>query len=179
MRFPLAVLAEVKRVADSHAKRPFVVGYRISPEESLNGGLRIVDTLALVDRLVEAGIDYIHASVSNVLQARPLEGGDSRLTTRMFIDRIAERVPLIAAGHLRTPEQAAKAIAMGLSLVAVGKGLVMNPNWVEHGSKGRDNQIQTVLDLQNLSHLAIPERLVGVIKAMPGWFPLERTADMS
>ncbi|MBB3389719.1 2,4-dienoyl-CoA reductase (NADPH2) [Rhizobium sp. BK275] len=173
MRFPLAVVAEVKRVVDTHAERPFVVGYRISPEESLDGGLRITDALELVDCLVEAGINYIHASVYNVLNARPLDGSDGPLTTSMFIDRVAERVPLIAAGQLRTPKQAVEALSMGLSLVAVGKGLVMNPGWVEDGSEGRDDKIDTTLDLQNLSHLLLPPKLVRIIEAMPGWFPVE------
>ena len=52
MRFPRAVVAEVKRVAAT-AGRPFLIGYRISPEEPEEGGLRIADALALTDRLIE------------------------------------------------------------------------------------------------------------------------------
>ena len=33
MRFPLAVVQEVKRVIEAHAARPFLLGYRISPDE--------------------------------------------------------------------------------------------------------------------------------------------------
>ena len=40
MRFPLAVVAEVARVAAT-AGRSFIIGYRISPEEPEIGGLRL------------------------------------------------------------------------------------------------------------------------------------------
>lgn len=38
MRFPLAVLQEVKNVVYEYATKPFAIGYRISPEESVTGG---------------------------------------------------------------------------------------------------------------------------------------------
>lgn len=50
MRFPLEVVREVRRVIAAHAKRPFLLGYRISPEEPGEGALRICGALALVDR---------------------------------------------------------------------------------------------------------------------------------
>src|SRR3954468_16027169 len=48
MRFPIAVVREVKRVVAAHANRPFLVGYRVSPEEPEAGGLRIADTYELI-----------------------------------------------------------------------------------------------------------------------------------
>ena len=33
LRFPLAVIGQVRRVIAAHADRPFVLGYRVSPEE--------------------------------------------------------------------------------------------------------------------------------------------------
>ncbi|MBB5498787.1 hypothetical protein [Paraburkholderia sp. MM5384-R2] len=58
MRFPFAVVQEVRRVIAAHAKRPFLVGYRISPEEAGEGALRIDDTFVLIDRLIASGVDY-------------------------------------------------------------------------------------------------------------------------
>ncbi|NYY78216.1 hypothetical protein DMI69_10425 [Escherichia coli] len=37
MRFPLAVLQEAKNVVYEYATKPFAIGYRISPEESVTG----------------------------------------------------------------------------------------------------------------------------------------------
>lgn len=178
MRFPLAVVAEVKRVAAT-AGRPFVVGYRISPEEPGIGGLRIADVLALTDRLVDVGITYIHASLSDVLAAKPLDGTDDKTIATRFVEHVAGRVPVIAAGLIRTPDQAEQALATGLSLVAVGQGLVMNPDWVEQARNGKAAQIATALDLTEAPALAIPGKLAGVIGAMTGWFALREAATVA
>jgi 2,4-dienoyl-CoA reductase-like NADH-dependent reductase (Old Yellow Enzyme family) len=106
IRFPLAVVQEVKRVVEAHATRPFLLGYRISPEEWEEGGLRIDDTLVLVDRLVESGIDYIHASLASILD-KPIGGAGEKTTADLILEHVGGRVPVIAAGQIRKPDQAA------------------------------------------------------------------------
>ena len=178
MRFALAVVAEVRRVAVT-AGRPFVIGYRISPEEPGADGLRIAEVLTLTDRLIETGIDYIHVSLDNLLTATPLDSADDTTIATLFARRVAGRVPLIAAGQIRTPDQAAQALTTGLSLVAVGQGLVMNPDWVELARDGKAAQIATALDLSEAAARAIPAKLSAVIRAMPGWFALCEAATVA
>jgi 2,4-dienoyl-CoA reductase-like NADH-dependent reductase (Old Yellow Enzyme family) len=50
LNFPLAVVREIQRVIALHATGPFIFGYRISPEESQEGGLRVKDALRLIDK---------------------------------------------------------------------------------------------------------------------------------
>ncbi|TGN61976.1 NADH-dependent flavin oxidoreductase [Paracoccus liaowanqingii] len=175
MRFSLALVAEVARVAAT-AGRPFVVGYRISPEEPGIGGLRIAEALTLTDRLIEAGVTYIHASLSDVLNAKPLDATDDKTIAKRIVDQVAGRVPVIAAGMIRTPAQAEQALATGLPLVAVGRGLVINPDWVERARDGNAAGIATSLDLADAPALAIPAKLTGMIRSMPGWFDARETA---
>lgn len=49
MSFPLAVVKEVKRVIQQYAQKPFALGYRMSVEEYDENGLRIQDSLQLID----------------------------------------------------------------------------------------------------------------------------------
>lgn len=175
MRFALALVAEVRRAA-ARAGRPFVIGYRISPEESEAGGLRLAETLALTDRLIAAGIDYLHVSLGNLLTATAQEDSDTTPIVTRFAKAVAGRVPLIAAGQIRSPDQAEQALRAGLSLVAIGQGLVMNPDWVELAREGKAAQIATALDLSEAPALAIPAKLAAVIAAMPGWFTLRAAA---
>lgn len=172
MRFPLAVVAEVKRVAET-AGRPFIIGYRISPEEPEAGGLRIAEVLALTDHLINSGVTYIHASLADVLHAKPLDSTDGKTIATRVVEHIAGHIPVIAAGNIRTPDQAKQALANGLSLVAVGQGLVINPDWVELARDGKAAQIATSLDLADAPALAIPTKLSTVIVAMTGWFALK------
>jgi NADH:flavin oxidoreductases, Old Yellow Enzyme family len=173
MRFPLAVVQMVKQVIKDHAKRPFLLGYRISPDEPGEGGLRMEDTKVLVDRLVDGGIDYLHVSLGNVLETTPIGGTGEQTTGELILERVDGRVPVIAAGQLRKPDQAEAALALGLSLVAVGQGLVMNPDWVELAKNDLADQIDTTLHMSKLGHIAIPSKLWKVIEATPGWFRLE------
>ncbi|RMK29156.1 NADH-dependent flavin oxidoreductase [Pseudomonas aeruginosa] len=178
MRFALAVVREAKRVIAAHAKRPFLLGYRISPEEREDGGYRVPDICALVDGLIAEGIDYLHASLNDVLGARPL-GADIRLTVEQVIAHVGKRVPVLAAGMLRTPEQAQAALDLGLSLAVVGKGLVMNPDWVGLAQAGCGAQIRQELDLDERAALSIPDGLWRAVEAAPGSIPVRKTETVA
>ncbi|HHZ2715582.1 TPA: NADH-dependent flavin oxidoreductase [Escherichia coli] len=174
MRFPLAVLQEVKNVVYEYATKPFAIGYRISPEESATGGLRIEDTYKLLDRLISSGISYIHTSLVSINDSYPVESPNDPRTIELILNHIAGRVPVIAAGKIRTPSQAQEAISTGLPLVAIGKGLVINPEWVTLAESGRGHEIQTTLNPQLVPELTIPDKLWDQIQASKGtgWFPL-------
>ncbi|EJL6139413.1 NADH-dependent flavin oxidoreductase [Escherichia coli] len=174
MRFPLAVLQEVKNVVYEYATKPFAIGYRISPEESATGGLRIEDTYKLLDRLISSGISYIHTSLVSINDSYPVESPNGPRTIELILNHIAGRVPVIAAGKIRTPSQAQEAISTGLPLVAIGKGLVINPEWVTLAESGRGHEIQTTLNPQLVPELTIPDKLWDQIQTSKGtgWFPL-------
>jgi len=172
MRFPLAVVQEVKRIIDLHARRPFLLGYRISPEESDEGGIRISDTYELIDRLVLAGVDYTHVSLSSVLHAKPIGDADGSSIAELIVAHVAGRIPVIAAGQIRKPEQAQSALGFGLSLVAVGQGLVMNPEWVELAQSERSHEIDIALRPPVVSQIMLPAKLWDVIRATAGWFEI-------
>ena len=176
MRFALAVVREAKRVIAAHAKGPFVLGYRISPEEREDGGYRVPDICALVDGLIAEGIDYLHVSLNDVLGARPL-GADSRLTVEQVVAHVDKRVPILAAGMLRTPKQAQAALDLGLSLAGIGKGLVMNADWVGLAQSGCGAQIRQELDLEKRAVLSIPAGLLRAVEAAPGWIPVSKKVE--
>ncbi|MDB5507358.1 MAG: NADH-flavin oxidoreductase/NADH oxidase [Devosia sp.] len=179
MRFALAVVAEVRRVAELHAKGPFLLGYRISPEEPDADGLRIDDALALIDRLIEAKVDYVHVSLGNILTNKPIGSAGSETIARVIERHVEGRIPLFAAGGILTPAQASAALAIGLSGVAVGRGLVINPDWVERAQGGDALSIATTLDPAQVTDLGIPAKLSRIIEAMTGWFPLASSPDLS
>lgn len=173
MRFALAVVKEAKRVIAKYATRPFLLGYRISPEEREEGGYRVPDICPLVDGLIAEGIDYLHISLNDVLGARPL-GTDTRLTVEQVIAHVGKRVPVLAAGMLRTPAQAQTALDLGLSLAVVGKALVINPDWVGLAQAGCSEQISQELVLDKRAALSIPDGLWRAVEAAPGWIPVRK-----
>jgi 2,4-dienoyl-CoA reductase-like NADH-dependent reductase (Old Yellow Enzyme family) len=170
MRFPLEVVKEVLRVISEHATRPFLLGYRISPEEPQAESYKIKDIYPFIDQLIGLGIDYLHASLFHVLEAKPIGVTDGKTIAELILDHVAGRVPVIAAGQIKKPEDAAKAIDLGLALVAIGQALVINPNWVELAAKGE--KVEEAISLSKLPALALPKKLWTVIDTAKGWFQL-------
>jgi len=158
MRFSLAVVDEVKRVAAKYADESFIVGYRITLEESEEDGLRLTDTETLIKQLVAKQIGYLHLSLGNVLTSY----AHSDANPEPFIQRIskivAHRVPLIAAGSLTTFEQMEKALNNGLDLVAVGHALVANPDLFNH------EQLSITLSASQLNSINLPKTMFDSIK---------------
>ncbi len=177
LRFPLEVVREVKRVVAAHTERPFLVGYRLSPEESGEGALRIGDACALVDRLIDIDIDYLHVSLYDLLAGKPQDYAGNQTTIEQIVERVGQRVPLIAAGGIGQPEQARKALTLGLPLVALGRGLATTPDWVELSQVRSDAAIDIALDLnREPAELRIPDKLWDAIKTTAGWFPVRDDA---
>lgn len=58
----------VQNAVQKHADRPFIVGYRISPEEVYEPGISLDDTLYFLNKLKKKGLDYIHLSLESYNQ---------------------------------------------------------------------------------------------------------------
>ena len=87
---PIAVVDEVKKVVAKHAKQPFLVGYRFSPEEPETPGITMADTLALIDVLASKELDYLHVSL-NEFWSTPRRGvEDSRSRLEIIQERVGE-----------------------------------------------------------------------------------------
>lgn len=59
MRFALEIIHEVREQTGPD----FIIGYKLSSDEWVSGGLTIEDTKAYVPFLEEAGVDYFGVSV--------------------------------------------------------------------------------------------------------------------
>lgn len=170
MRFPLEVIKEVQRVITEHARRPFILGYRISPEEAESESYKIQDIYPFIDKLIEHKIDYLHVSLFNILASKPIGATEGKTIAELVLEHIKDRIPVIAAGQIRKPSDAVKALELGLSFVAIGQALVINPNWLELAKQG--DLVNESLSMSRVNDLAIPPKLLTIIEAAKGWFQL-------
>ncbi|WP_338472952.1 NADH-dependent flavin oxidoreductase [Niallia sp. XMNu-256] len=172
MTFPLAVVDEVKKVVEKHATSPFIVGYRFSPEEPETPGITMGDTLKLVDALAEKDLDYLHVSLGDFF-SKPRRGVENLNKTRIhyLLETIRDRVPLIGVGSIYSAEDARKAFETGIPLLALGRELLIDPDWVQKVAEGKENEIETKLNKQKQRELVIPDPLWNVIIQTPGWVP--------
>lgn len=173
MRFALAVVDEIKSVIARDAKRPFVLGYRITLEEHLDGGLRLPDSLALIDELIKRDIDYVHVALKNVLTSKPIGSSDGEATyLETLIKFVDHRIPLISAGELATPEQVETALSEGLDLAGIAHGLIINPDWAEKVKTGQTADIERQLQVSRLADMVLPDNLWRVIQDSGDWFDI-------
>jgi 2,4-dienoyl-CoA reductase-like NADH-dependent reductase (Old Yellow Enzyme family) len=173
MAFPLAVVDVVKKTVEQHAKQPFIIGYRFSPEEIENPGITMDDTLAVVDQLAERGLDYLHVSVQDFWKGSIRDEDDTVSRVTIIQDRVGHLVPVIGVGSLHTPEDVVKAMETGVALLALGRELIMEPNWVGKVRNGEEQTIRTTLSKQDQETLVVPDYLWKAIMNTPGWFPVE------
>ncbi|WP_174234345.1 NADH-dependent flavin oxidoreductase [Bacillus sp. V59.32b] len=173
MTFPMAVIDEVQKVAAAHAKgpEPFLIGYRFSPEEPETPGITMADTLALIDALAEKNLDYLHVSL-NDFWSTPRRGvEDTRSRMEMIQERVGEKVPVIGVGSIYTADDALKAKDTGVPLIALGREIIIDPDWVEKVEQGREAEIVTKINKDAQQELVIPNPLWQAIVHTPGWFP--------
>jgi 2,4-dienoyl-CoA reductase-like NADH-dependent reductase (Old Yellow Enzyme family) len=80
----------------------------------------------------------------------------------------------MASGGIKTCIDAEGAIKMGADLVAVGRAVVVDPEWL---SKVRSKSEASILaglpkdELEIARALSIPPRMVEYLLSRPGWIP--------
>ncbi|WP_079909348.1 NADH-dependent flavin oxidoreductase [Paenibacillus sp. 32352] len=173
MAFPLAVVDEVKRAAKRYAKSSFLIGYRFSPEEAERPGITMTDTYELVEALSNKGLDYLHVSLMDFWSNA--RSGDELDRPRMELikEKVAGRVPLIGVGSIHTAEEALKAYDAGIPLIALGRELLIDPDWVQKVEEGLETEIEVTLKKDAQERLVIPSPLWNGIMNAPGWLPVE------
>lgn len=141
MRFPLQVIQKVKEVAGDD----LTVTCRISASEFMEGGLTLKDMKEVSREVVKAGIEAIHVSggtygsVEWIIQPSSIERGCFLPMAEEI--RKSVSVPVIVAGRLN-PEKALEAIQNAKAdLVAIGRGLVADPEWPNKLREGRREDI--------------------------------------
>lgn len=173
MAFPLAVVDEVKRVVAEHSNGAFAVGYRFSPEEAESPGIIMSDTLEFVDALAARELDYLHISLMD-FWSHPRSGDDlNHPRIEIINNKINGRVPLIGVGAIRTAEEALKAYKTGIPLIALGRELIIDPDWVQKIQDGKEVDITLSLSKNVQEALVIPDPMwKTIVNSPPGWFPI-------
>ncbi len=173
MNFPIEVLNAVTTAVEKHAEQPFIVGYRISPEEIEEPGITIQDTIALLKELKRYDVDYFHISLGNIFQSSQRDETDKEPMLKKIQEAIGDDVPLVGVGNIITPDDAVEAMEeLGIPLVALGRELVVEPDWVEKVTSGDEKNLRKVIERNDREDLLIPDAMWEYIQSRPGWLPI-------
>ena len=182
MNFPLAVAQAVR---DALGPK-LIAGFRVTPFESEPDGYTLKDAKLLCNELAKLDIDYISVSLDDYRKSRP--AGETRVYDRPveksytpsespiteFARVIAGRSAVMASGGIKTCIDAEGAIKMGADLVAVGRAVVVDPEWL---SKVRNKSEASILaglpkdEIEIAKALSIPPRMIEYLLSRPGWIP--------
>lgn len=168
MKFPLAVIKSVNEAVDKYADRPFIVGYRISPEEIEKPGITFDDTLKFVDVLKDQPIDYLHISMSNVWRKSLTDDTITTPLNETIKEHLQGKVPMIVVGDVQTPEDAAKATDAGFDLVALGRENIREPHWVQKVEHHDEASIRYTISPDDLDELGIKPPFFDILMALSG-----------
>lgn len=156
MRFPLRVIEEVSSVIKANTDRPFVLGYRLSPEELETPGIRLEDSLAFAEALTDTPVDYIHLSMGSYRRTSLNQPDDKEPILTKFVKVLNNRKPLIGVGSVERPEDAKAVIDAGAALVGIGREFIREPKWVQKVASGELNSIRYQISPYDMDQLRIP-----------------------
>ncbi|SDQ23516.1 NADH-dependent flavin oxidoreductase [Carnobacterium viridans] len=172
MNFPLAVVQAAKEAIQTYAEKPFIFGYRISPEEIKEPGITIEDTLHLVAKLKEQGLDYIHVSTNKWTQGSVRDLYETTPVVQRIQEHVGKDFPIIGVGSIITPDDAVETMALGIPLVAIGRELVVEPDWIQKVKLGNETAIRKKIKPEYREDLTLPDAMWEYIESRPGWFPI-------
>ena len=174
LRLSLEILREVKNIVSKYADRPFLIGYRISPEEFPQQTYGLPDTFVLMDKLIEEKIDYLHFSLLDAVNQQPIDSEFSKEPISVVLNNyVNSRVPVLVAGGITTPAMADQVVDYGVSMVAIGRTLIVNPDWVELTQNGEEDKITSILKLATVQEKKIPSKLMAIFEKIEGWVQVE------
>ncbi|AEM78955.1 FAD-dependent oxidoreductase [Thermoanaerobacter wiegelii] len=143
MRFPLEIIRRIKEAVGED----YPISFRFSADEFVEGGNTLEEGKQIAKMLEEAGVHVLHVS-AGIYESMPtlLEPSRFEQGWRVYLAEEIKKVvniPVITVGVIREPEFAEKIIAEGRAdFVAVGRGLIADPEWPKKAKEGRQNEIR-------------------------------------
>jgi len=143
MHFPLEIIRKIKEAVGND----YPICFRFSADEFIDSGNTLEEGKQIAKMLEEAGVHVLHVS-SGIYESMPtlLEPSRFEQGWRVYLAEEIKKVvkiPVITVGVIREPEFAEKVIADGQAdFVAIGRGLIADPEWSRKAQEGRSNEIR-------------------------------------
>ena len=137
-RLPVEIISEVKK----NLGNDFVVGYRLSAREWIDGGTQLSDAVGLAGSLEKAGADYLsisqgfYGAITHIFPR-----GENTITADAAIIKKEVSIPVMCA-NFHHPDTAAKAVSEGkVDMAALSRSLLADPDWAKKVKDGQADAI--------------------------------------
>jgi 2,4-dienoyl-CoA reductase (NADPH2) len=144
------LLREIVEEIRSRCGAGYPLGIRLSADEETADGLTIDDTREIVSALQRsAPVDYI--SITAGMRGAYVKDTAYPEGFTLAMAALVKRdvgVPVLAAGRIRFPELAERALASGqVDFVAIGRGVIADGDWVTKAREGRAAEIRPCIGI--------------------------------
>ncbi len=141
-RFALEALDRVREVVGGNT----AVSCRLNADDGVPGGLSPAEALVVARLLEEHGADVIDVSAgigdTFYMSSPPMALPPGYLVPLAARIKGAVNVPVVAAGKIHDPSLAEAILVTGQAdLIAVGRGLIADPEWPRKAAEGRYDEI--------------------------------------
>ena len=145
-RFPKEIVEAVREKCGED----FIIGFRISGDEFIEGGRTIEDTKVIVGMLEEAGIDLVHVSAGTYVSAdrivQPYQIAHGWITDFAAEIRANVNIPVVTVGRINDPFVANNTIKGGKAdFVAMGRASLIDPHLPNKAKEGRFSEIRNCI----------------------------------
>ena len=145
MRFPLEIVRRVRAAVGSE----FIMVFRISAMDMLEGGLAWEEVLSLAHALEREGVNIIsthfcwhEAPVPTIATMVP-RAAFAQVTGRL---RQHLQVPVITSNRINMPHVAEAVLARGdADLVSLARPMLADPDWMNKAAQAREDEINTCI----------------------------------
>jgi len=142
LRFPIEIVRRARELVGPD----FPLLFRISGEEAVQMGRTVADSIDMMKKLVEAGINAVDVSIG-VYESGHLTSATADMpqgfnagTSSQFKQALG--VPVLVAGRINDPSVAEEIVASGKAdIVHIGRQSLTDPDWPAKVQQGRQKDI--------------------------------------
>ncbi|MGT2799161.1 NADH-dependent flavin oxidoreductase [Streptococcus marmotae] len=162
-RLTFEVLEAVHGVIVSEARRPFLLGFRATPEETRGHqiGYSIDEFLQLVKEVMDR-VPLAYLAIASwghdVFRNRIRSTGryQGQLVNQVIYQQLKGQIPIMATGGINSSEKAIEALAHA-DLVGASTPFIVDPEFVQKIRENRAQDIHLKIKAADLPSLAIPQ----------------------
>lgn len=166
-KFPLMILQAVRKAVGPR----FPIDMRISAVEHVEGSIKFEDTLAFIGMArkyidavqISCGLDKGFGYNGNVTMCTTIfEPHEINVEYAGEVKKTYPDLVVGVVGGIETPEAAEKILSEGKAdLIAMGRSLLADPEWVEKARTGRSDQIRPCVRCLQCYHISTAYRNIG------------------
>jgi 2,4-dienoyl-CoA reductase-like NADH-dependent reductase (Old Yellow Enzyme family)/thioredoxin reductase len=140
-------IGEIVHAIKKSCGHDFPVSMRISADEFVDGGVTLELGKKISQYLEKAGVDVLHISAGTYESSpKMIEPVYYPQGWRVYLAKAIKQVvkiPVVAVGVIREPQFAENVLKAGdADFVALGRGLLADPEWVNKAREGREKEIR-------------------------------------